>query len=271
MGLGLLCPGQGDQTPAMLGLLDGCAPAQDALGLFAQVAGRDPLSLSGAEMQVNIVAQPLVCAYQLAVWAALAERRHPSIRRAGGHCRQRGGGRGARRQGHAAGHPDSLAHQPHGSGGRAIPRAARSRRLEATFLARAGGRIGRAHLRSGPRARGLGRPACPDHRLGRLPRRPARTGLHGSARTWSGRGPRPHGARPLSRPAVALRCGVPVARRNSPMGRRRLGGLAGRGCANAAGCSARSCSAMSAAWADRASLAAQAVLARRAAPRPSGA
>jgi [acyl-carrier-protein] S-malonyltransferase len=83
MGLGLLCPGQGDQTPAMLGLLDGCAPAQAALGLFTQVAGSDPSSLSAAEMQVNIVAQPLVCAYQLAVWAALADRLPPVAALAG--------------------------------------------------------------------------------------------------------------------------------------------------------------------------------------------
>jgi [acyl-carrier-protein] S-malonyltransferase len=44
------------------------------LALFARETGLDPAGLSLAEMQVNAVAQPLVCAFQLAVWAALRER-----------------------------------------------------------------------------------------------------------------------------------------------------------------------------------------------------
>ncbi len=72
MSLGLLCPGQGDQTPAMLGLLRGCDAARPALAAFTKVTGCDPFTLSAEDMEVNVVAQPLVCAFQLAVWAAVA-------------------------------------------------------------------------------------------------------------------------------------------------------------------------------------------------------
>jgi [acyl-carrier-protein] S-malonyltransferase len=44
------------------------------IALFARETGREPKGLSLAEMQVNAVAQPLVCAFQLAVWAALREK-----------------------------------------------------------------------------------------------------------------------------------------------------------------------------------------------------
>ena len=74
MSLGLLCPGQGDQTPAMFDILAGSAPAGNILALFSRETGREPFGLSLADMQVNAVAQPLVCAYQLAAWAALQDR-----------------------------------------------------------------------------------------------------------------------------------------------------------------------------------------------------
>jgi [acyl-carrier-protein] S-malonyltransferase len=73
MTLGLLCPGQGDQTPAMFGILEGSAPARDIFALFSRETGHEPGRLTLAEMQVNTVAQPLVCAYQLAAWAALQD------------------------------------------------------------------------------------------------------------------------------------------------------------------------------------------------------
>ena len=38
---------------------------------FARETGCDPFSLSAEDMQVNATAQPLVCAFQLAVWAAI--------------------------------------------------------------------------------------------------------------------------------------------------------------------------------------------------------
>jgi len=81
--LGLLCPGQGDQTPAMFALLKGRPRAEETLKLFARAAGRDPLALALDEMRVNLVAQPLVCAFQLAVWSELAESLPPVAALAG--------------------------------------------------------------------------------------------------------------------------------------------------------------------------------------------
>jgi [acyl-carrier-protein] S-malonyltransferase len=74
MTLGLLCPGQGDQSPAMFGILEGSAPANDIFALFSRETGREPDRLSLSEMQANVIAQPLVCAYQLAAWAVLQDR-----------------------------------------------------------------------------------------------------------------------------------------------------------------------------------------------------
>jgi [acyl-carrier-protein] S-malonyltransferase len=74
MTLGLLCPGQGDQTPAMFGILKGSAPAEEIFALFLRETGHEPGRLTLAEMQTNAIAQPLVCAYQLAAWAALRDR-----------------------------------------------------------------------------------------------------------------------------------------------------------------------------------------------------
>jgi [acyl-carrier-protein] S-malonyltransferase len=77
MTLGLLCPGQGDQTPAMFGILAGCAEALPVWDMFARETGCDPLVLTAEAMQINAIAQPLVCAFQLAVWAAIGDRLPP--------------------------------------------------------------------------------------------------------------------------------------------------------------------------------------------------
>lgn len=77
MSLGLLCPGQGDQTPGMFGVLNGDPEAATVWDLFARETGCDPFSLSAEDMQVNANAQPLVCAFQLAVWAAVGRRLSP--------------------------------------------------------------------------------------------------------------------------------------------------------------------------------------------------
>ncbi|WP_296706163.1 acyltransferase domain-containing protein [Rhodoblastus sp.] len=74
MSLGLLCPGQGDQTPAMFGVLKDDCRAQPIWDIFARETGRDPFELTAEEMQVNAIAQPMVCAFQLAVWAAIGDR-----------------------------------------------------------------------------------------------------------------------------------------------------------------------------------------------------
>lgn len=74
MSLGLLCPGQGDQTPGMFNVLKDDCRAKPIWEIFARETGRDPFTLSAEEMQVNVIAQPLVCAFQLAVWAAIGDR-----------------------------------------------------------------------------------------------------------------------------------------------------------------------------------------------------
>jgi [acyl-carrier-protein] S-malonyltransferase len=77
MSLGLLCPGQGDQTPGMFGVLAGEDRAEAVWEIFIREAGADPFALTAEAMQVNALAQPLVCAFQLAVWAVIGERLPP--------------------------------------------------------------------------------------------------------------------------------------------------------------------------------------------------
>ena len=84
MTLGLLCPGQGDQSPAMFGVLNADPRAQKLWEVFSSETGFDPFSLSAEDMQVNLVAQPLVCAFQLAVWAAIGDRL-PAVRALAGY------------------------------------------------------------------------------------------------------------------------------------------------------------------------------------------
>ena len=77
MSLGILCPGQGAQGPAMLDLLKGEPEAERVLahvsaGLDAPVA--DILSGPEDALFSNAIAQPLICAVELATWAALSGR-----------------------------------------------------------------------------------------------------------------------------------------------------------------------------------------------------
>jgi [acyl-carrier-protein] S-malonyltransferase len=69
--LAILCPGQGGQHPAMLDpLLEAEAP-RVLLAACAR-SGFDPLAAArSGEIFTNRVAQPLICAYQLACWAEL--------------------------------------------------------------------------------------------------------------------------------------------------------------------------------------------------------
>jgi [acyl-carrier-protein] S-malonyltransferase len=75
-GLGVLCPGQGDQHPSMLDLALCRDEGKEVLKRAAAVLGQDPLAVlrRGAPgVYENAVAQPLVCAAELATWAALRE------------------------------------------------------------------------------------------------------------------------------------------------------------------------------------------------------
>lgn len=74
MSLAVLCPGQGDQSPAMFDLLTGQGEAEEIFALCASQLGMDPRGLSSAELQSNAIAQPVICATQLAAWQCL--RRH---------------------------------------------------------------------------------------------------------------------------------------------------------------------------------------------------
>jgi len=73
--LGLLLPGQGGQSPGMLALAQGHIEGAALLEEAAAVLGAAPADLLGrGDAFRNQVAQPLVCAAQLATWAALRER-----------------------------------------------------------------------------------------------------------------------------------------------------------------------------------------------------
>jgi [acyl-carrier-protein] S-malonyltransferase len=73
-GLALLCPGQGGQHPGMLELAAASPSGAEVLRRCAGALGWDPLARAragGAPVFANAVAQPLVCAAELATWAAL--------------------------------------------------------------------------------------------------------------------------------------------------------------------------------------------------------
>ncbi len=76
MGLGVLCPGQGSQNPAMMDILAGHGPAERVLAEAGSVLGRDlrELAKSAAEIYRNQFAQPLLCATEMATWAAMEAR-----------------------------------------------------------------------------------------------------------------------------------------------------------------------------------------------------
>jgi len=72
--LAILCPGQGDQHPAMLDLALSSEAGRAVVAEAASALGEEPLSLArrGApDLYRNAIAQPLVCAAELATWAAL--------------------------------------------------------------------------------------------------------------------------------------------------------------------------------------------------------
>lgn len=73
MSLAILCPGQGDQNPAMFDLLRDAPAARPLLEDLAQVIGADPLALPPEAGHVNAIAQPLVCAIALATFALLKD------------------------------------------------------------------------------------------------------------------------------------------------------------------------------------------------------
>jgi [acyl-carrier-protein] S-malonyltransferase len=80
MGLCVLCPGQGNQHPQMLQLLEGNHAAQRVLDEAAAALGEDPrdwLRLPH-DLHLNRIAQPLLCMAQLATWAALRDRLPPA-------------------------------------------------------------------------------------------------------------------------------------------------------------------------------------------------
>jgi [acyl-carrier-protein] S-malonyltransferase len=58
----------------MLGILADCEAANPVWTMFEQATGCNPFALSAEEMQINAIAQPLVCAFQLAIWAAIGAR-----------------------------------------------------------------------------------------------------------------------------------------------------------------------------------------------------
>ena len=76
MGLCVLCPGQGGQHPQMLQLLEGNPDARCVLEEAATVLGEDPRDWlqSPQTLHLNRIAQPLLCAAQVATWSALRDR-----------------------------------------------------------------------------------------------------------------------------------------------------------------------------------------------------
>ncbi|WNG28255.1 malonate decarboxylase subunit epsilon [Cystobacter fuscus] len=77
MSLGILCPGQGAQHPAMLEPLSMHPEARAVLDAASEVLGASPWTLMkgpAEALYVNALAQPLLCAVQLATWTALCSR-----------------------------------------------------------------------------------------------------------------------------------------------------------------------------------------------------
>jgi [acyl-carrier-protein] S-malonyltransferase len=75
-GVAILCPGQGHQHPAMFDLALGDPRGAAVAARAGAAAGLDPLAVArraGADLFRNAVAQPLLCAAELATWAALRD------------------------------------------------------------------------------------------------------------------------------------------------------------------------------------------------------
>ncbi|HEX9401597.1 MAG TPA: acyltransferase domain-containing protein [Anaeromyxobacter sp.] len=73
-GLAILCPGQGGQHAGMLDFATASPDGADALRRCAGALGWDPVArarAAGSELFSNAIAQPLVCAAELATWAAV--------------------------------------------------------------------------------------------------------------------------------------------------------------------------------------------------------
>ncbi|HET8541269.1 MAG TPA: acyltransferase domain-containing protein [Anaeromyxobacter sp.] len=73
-GLAVLCPGQGGQRAGMLDLALATAAGAEVIRRASAAAGLDLAALAGAggpDTFRNAVAQPLLCAVELATWAAL--------------------------------------------------------------------------------------------------------------------------------------------------------------------------------------------------------
>jgi [acyl-carrier-protein] S-malonyltransferase len=73
-GLAILCPGQGGQSPEMLDLAAATPAGAETLQRCAAALGWDPVSRAragGEGVYANAVAQPLVCAAEVATWEAL--------------------------------------------------------------------------------------------------------------------------------------------------------------------------------------------------------
>jgi [acyl-carrier-protein] S-malonyltransferase len=77
MSLGILCPGQGDQSPTMFDLVPTDGASAEMLDVARDVLGEDPRRIPPEGRHCNAVAQPLVAAVQLATWAALRDRLPP--------------------------------------------------------------------------------------------------------------------------------------------------------------------------------------------------
>jgi len=74
MTLGILCPGQGDQYPGMFDLLRNEPAARPVLDALANILDCDPQGLPPDVLHVNAVAQPVVCAVEMAMFAVLRDR-----------------------------------------------------------------------------------------------------------------------------------------------------------------------------------------------------
>jgi [acyl-carrier-protein] S-malonyltransferase len=76
-GLGILCPGQGDQHETMFDILSNNDVAQQAMRSAASLFGNQPevylKQLSTTQLYSNQYAQPLIGILQLATWAALRD------------------------------------------------------------------------------------------------------------------------------------------------------------------------------------------------------
>lgn len=73
MGLVVLCPGQGGQHAGMFTLAAGSPDAAPVLQALRGATALDPAALgAGTPLYANALAQPLICAAELASWRALA-------------------------------------------------------------------------------------------------------------------------------------------------------------------------------------------------------